>query len=122
MFKELLCSLRVMADWLIEAEVRIAAMESTSTYSKPLVLLPGRAIVVWLLNAAQMRRCPVAKATSVMRSGSQLLERGLLAPCSCHRRRSAGCGCPETVRLELMLDVVTHTRDAARMRKLRTLH
>ena len=34
-------SLGVMRDWLLERGVTLAAMESTSTYWKPAVLLPG---------------------------------------------------------------------------------
>jgi transposase len=34
-FKTMFGSLRVMRDWLVETGVRIAAMESTSTYWKP---------------------------------------------------------------------------------------
>jgi transposase len=34
-FKTTTGSLQVMRDWLVEAEVSIAAMESTSTYWKP---------------------------------------------------------------------------------------
>jgi hypothetical protein len=40
-FKTMFGSLRVMRDWLVEAGVSIAAMESTSTYWKPAFLLPG---------------------------------------------------------------------------------
>jgi hypothetical protein len=40
-FKTMFGSLRVMRDWLVEAGVTIAAMESTSTLEAA-VLLPGR--------------------------------------------------------------------------------
>ena len=41
MFKTMTGSLQVMRDWLLENGVTIAAMESTSTYWKGSVLLPG---------------------------------------------------------------------------------
>lgn len=40
-FKTTTGSLRVMRDWLVEAGVMVAAMESTSTYWKPPLLLRG---------------------------------------------------------------------------------
>ena len=49
---------------------------------------------MWLLNAAHMKAVPGRK--SDVRDAewiAQLLEHGLLAPSSYHRRRSAGCGC-----------------------------
>jgi len=48
-FKTTTGSLRVMRDWLVEAEVTIAAMESTSTYWKP----PVRHEALW--NRVEVR-------------------------------------------------------------------
>jgi hypothetical protein len=49
-FKTMFGSLRVMRDWLVEAGVSIAAMESTSTYWKP----PVRHEALW--NRVEVRR------------------------------------------------------------------
>src|SRR4029453_17188365 len=80
-FKAMFGSLRVMRDWLVEAGVRIAAMESTSTYWKPPFYCLEEVMVVWLLNAAHMKAVPGRK--SDVRDAewiAQLLEHGLLAP------------------------------------------
>jgi transposase len=82
-FKTMFGSLRVMRDWLVEAGVTIAAMESTSTYWKPPFYCLEEVTVVWLLNAAHMKAVPGRKATFVTRSG--------LRNCwstACWRRRS----------------------------------
>ena len=57
-FKTTTGSLRVMRDWLVEAGVRIAAMESTSTYWKPPFYCLEEVMEVWLLNAAHMKAVP----------------------------------------------------------------
>ena len=49
-FKTMTGSLQVMRDWLVEAGVSIAAMESTSAYWKPLV----RHEALW--NRVEVRR------------------------------------------------------------------
>jgi transposase len=54
-------SLRVMRDWLVEAGVSIAAMESTSTYWKPPFYCLEEVMEVWLLNAAHMKAVPGRK-------------------------------------------------------------
>ena len=80
-FKTMSASLRVMRDWLVEAGVRIAAMESTSTYWKPPFYCLEEVMEVWLLNAAHMKAVPGRK--SDVRDAewiAQLLEHGLLAP------------------------------------------
>ena len=72
-------SLRVMRDWLVEAGVSIAAMESTSTYWKPPFYCLEEVMEVWLLNAAHMKAVPGRK--SDVRDAewiAQLLEHGLL--------------------------------------------
>ena len=78
-FKTMSGSLRVMRDWLVEAGVSIAAMESTSTYWKPPFYCLEEVMEVWLLNAAHMKAVPGRK--SDVRDAewiAQLLEHGLL--------------------------------------------
>jgi hypothetical protein len=108
-----------MRDWLIESEVTIAAMESTSTYWKPPFYCLEEVMVVWLLNAAHMKAVPGRK--SDVRDGewiAQLLEHGLLAPSfvpppqirrlrmlTRYRMQLMGDRTRETTRLELMLEL-----------------
>jgi transposase len=93
-FKTMFGSLRMMRDWLIEADVTIAAMESTSTYWKPPFYCLEEVIVVWLLNAADMKAVPGRKAMSVMRSGSRnCWSTACWRRRLCRRQRSGGCGC-----------------------------
>ena len=93
-FKTMTGSLQVMRDWLVEAGVSIAAMESTSTYWKPPFYCLEEVMEVWLLNAAHMKAVPGARAMSGMRSGSRSCwNTGCWRRRSCHRRRSVGCGC-----------------------------
>jgi transposase len=117
-FKTMFGSLRVMRDWLIEAGVTIAAMESTSTYWKPAFYCLEEVMVVWLLNAAHMKAVPGRK--SDVRDAewiAQLLEHGLLAPSfvpppeirrlrllTRYRLQLMGDRTRDTVRLELMLE------------------
>ena len=68
-----------MRDWLVEAGVSIAAMESTSAYWKPPFYCLEEVMEVWLLNAAHMKAVPGRK--SDVRDAewiAQLLEHGLL--------------------------------------------
>ena len=117
-FKTMFGSLRVMRDWLVEAGVSIAAMESTSTYWKPPFYCLEEVMVVWLLNAAHMKAVPGRK--SDVRDAewiAQLLEHGLLAPSfvpppeirrlrmlTRYRMQLMGDRTREMVRLELMLE------------------
>jgi transposase len=117
-FKTMFGSLRVMRDWLVETGVRIAAMESTSTYWKPAFYCLEEVMVVWLLNAAHMKAVPGRK--SDVRDAewiAQLLEHGLLAPSfvpppqirqlrmlTRYRVQLMGDRAREIVRLELMLE------------------
>jgi transposase len=117
-FKTMLGSLRVMRDWLVEAGVSIAAMESTSTYWKPPFYCLEEVMVVWLLNAAHMKAVPGRK--SDVRDAewiAQLLEHGLLAPSfvpppeirrlrmlTRYRVQLMGDRRRDIVRLELMLE------------------
>jgi transposase len=117
-FKTTTGSLRVMRDWLVEAGVSIAAMESTSTYWKPPFYCLEEVMEVWLLNAAHMKAVPGRK--SDVRDAewiAQLLEHGLLAPSfvpppdirrlrmlTRYREQLMGDRTRELVRLELMLE------------------
>jgi hypothetical protein len=77
MFKTTTGSLRVMRDWLVEAGVTVAAMESTLTsWKRPFYCLE-EAMEVWLLNATHMNADPGRK--SDVRDAEwigQLLEHG----------------------------------------------
>jgi transposase len=117
-FKTTTGSLRVMRDWLVEAGVQVAAMESTSTYWKPPFYCLEEVMDVWLLNAAHMKAVPGRK--SDVRDAewiAQLLEHGLLAPSfvpppeirrlrmlTRYRVQLMGDRTRETTRLELMLE------------------
>ena len=117
-FKTTSASLRVMRDWLVEAGVSIAAMESTSTYWKAPFYCLEEVMEVWLLNAAHMKAVPGRK--SDVRDAewiAQLLEHGLLAPSlvpppdirrlrmlTRYREQLMGDRTREIVRLELMLE------------------
>jgi hypothetical protein len=74
-------SLQVMRDWLVECEVTIAAMESTSTYWKGAFYCLEDVMEVRLVNAAHIkavsrRKTDVKDAEWI----AQLLECGLLRP------------------------------------------
>jgi transposase len=117
-FKTTTGSLHIMQDWLVEAGVNIAAMESTSTYWKPAFYCLEEVMDVWLLNAAHMKAVPGRK--SDVRDAewiAQLLEHGLLAPSfvpppdirrlrmlTRYREQLMGDRAREIVRLELMLE------------------
>src|SRR5680860_1547041 len=117
-FKTTTGSLRVMRDWLVEQQVTIAAMESTSTYWKPPFYCLEDVMEVWLLNAAHMKAVPGRK-TDVRDAEwiAQLLEHGLLTPSfvpppairrlrmmTRYRIQLHGDRTREIVRLELMLE------------------
>lgn len=117
-FKTTTGSLRMMRDWLVENEVSIAAMESTSTYWKPPFYCLEEVMEVWLLNAAHMKAVPGRK-TDVRDAEwiAQLLEHGLLAPSfvpppvirslrmlTRYRVQLMGDRTREITRLELMLE------------------
>jgi transposase len=117
-FKTTTGSLRLMRDWLVEAGVTIAAMESTSTYWKAPFYCLEEVMEVWLLNAAHMKAVPGRK-TDVRDAEwiAQLLEHGLLAPSfvpppeirrlrmlTRYRVQLMGDRTREMTRLELMLE------------------
>ena len=60
-FKKPTGSLRLMRDWLLEHGVEVAAMESTSTYWKPVFFMLEESMEGWLLNAAHMKAVPGRK-------------------------------------------------------------
>ncbi len=118
-FKTTTGSLHLMRDWLVEAGVSIAAMESTSVYWKPPFYCLEEVMEVWLLNAAHMKAVPGRK--SDVRDAewiAQLLEHGLLAPSfvpppeirrlrmlTRYRVQLMGDRRRDIVRLELMLEL-----------------
>jgi len=117
-FKTTTGSLRVMRDWLVEQQVTIAAMESTSTYWKPPFYCLEDVMEVWLLNAAHMKAVPGRK-TDVRDAEwiAQLLEYGLLQPSMVpppairqlrmltrYRVQLMGDRTREAIRLEMMLE------------------
>lgn len=80
-FGTMTCQLLALADWLTEAGVSHAAMESTGVYWKPVFhLLEGRCQVV-LVNAQHIKQVPGRK-TDVKDCAwiAQLLQHGLLRP------------------------------------------
>ncbi len=108
----------MMRDWLVECEVTIAAMESTSTYWKPPFYCLEEVMEVWLLNAAHMKVVPGRK-TDVRDAEwvAQLLQHGLLVPSfvpprvirsmrmlTRYRVQLMGDRTREITRLELMLE------------------
>lgn len=117
-FKTMCRSLEVMRDWLVDQGVTIAAMESTSTYWKPVFYCLEEAMTTWLLNAAHIKAVPGRK-TDVRDAEwiAQLLECGLLAPSfvpppdirrlrllTRYRTQLQGDRTRDTTRLELMLE------------------
>ena len=117
-FKTTTGSLRVMRDWLLEAGVTIAAIESTSTYWKAPFYCLEEVMEVWLLNAAHMKAVPGRK-TDVRDAEwiAQLLEHGLLRPSMVpppairqlrmltrYRVQLMGDRTREAIRLEMMLE------------------
>ena len=117
-FKTTTGSLRLLREWLVEQGVQIAAMESTSTYWKPVFYALEESMQVWLLNAAHMKAVPGRK-TDVRDSQwiAELLEHGLVRPSfvpppairqlrmlTRYRVQLMGDRTRETVRLEMMLE------------------
>lgn len=117
-FKTTSGSLKVMREWLVEAGVTVAAIESTSTYWKPPFYCLEEVMEIWLLNAAHMKAVPGRK-TDVRDAEwiAQLLEYGLLTPSfvppppvrrlrmlTRYRVQLQGDRTRETVRLDLMLE------------------
>lgn len=76
-FRTMTRSLTLMADWLEECGVELAAMGSTATYWNPVFYCLEEQMECWLLNAAHMKAVPVRK-TDVKDAEwiAQLLEHG----------------------------------------------
>lgn len=117
-FKTTTGSLGVMRDWLVKEGVKIAAIESTSTYWKAPFYCLEDVMEVWLLNAAHMKAVPGRK-TDVRDAEwiAQLLEHGLLRPSMVpppairqlrmltrYRVQLMGDRTREGIRLEMMLE------------------
>lgn len=80
-FSTMTRSVQVMADWIQEQGVTLAAMESTSTYWKPVFYCLEPRMECWLLNAAHIKAIPGRK--SDVRDAewiATLLEHGLVRP------------------------------------------
>ena len=94
-FKTTTGSLRVMRDWLVEAGVSIAAMESTSAYWKaPFYCLEGSYGRVAAERGAHEGRAGAAKVMSATRNGSpNCWSTACCGRRLCRHRRSVGCGC-----------------------------
>lgn len=109
-------SLGVMADWLVECGVTLAAMESTSTYWKPVFYCLEERMTTWLLNAAHIKAVPGRK-TDVRDAEwiAQLLEHGLVSPSFVPEAPIRRLRNLTSYRMQLQAD---RTRDAGRLEKL----
>lgn len=116
MFPTMTRSLGVMADWLVECGVTLAAMESTSTYWKPVFYCLEERMTTWLLNAAHIKAVPGRK-TDVRDAEwiAQLLEHGLVAPSFVPEAPVRRLRNLTRYRMQLQGD---RTRDADRLEKL----
>ena len=115
-FRTMTRSLGLMADWLVECGVELAAMESTSTYWKPVLYCLEERMTTWLLNAAHIKAVPGRK--SDVRDAewiAQLLEHGLVAPSFVPEAPVRRLRNLTRYRLQLQSD---RTRDAGRLEKL----
>ncbi|HEY5185925.1 MAG TPA: IS110 family transposase [Actinomycetes bacterium] len=115
-FRTMTRSLVVMADWLEECGVTLAAMESTATYWKPVFYCLEERMECWLLNAAHMKAVPGRK-TDVKDAEwiAQLLEHGLVSPSFVPPPQIRQLRNLTRYRSQLMGD---RTRDAGRLEKL----
>ena len=115
-FRTMTRSLVVMADWLVECGVTLAAMESTATYWKPVFYCLEERMDCWLLNAAHMKAVPGRK--SDVRDAewiAQLVEHGLVSPSFVPPPEVRTLRNLSRYRFQLMGD---RTRDAGRLEKL----
>lgn len=115
-FRTMTRSLTLMADWLEECGVQLAAMESTATYWKPVFYCLEERMECWLLNAAHMKAVPGRK-TDVKDAEwiAQLLEHGLVRPSFVPPPQIRQLRNMTRHRVQLQGD---RTRDAARLEKL----
>ena len=109
-------SLGLMADWLEERGVTLAAMESTATYWKPVFYCLEEHLECWLLNAAHMKAVPGRKSDVKDAEWiAQLLEHGLLRPSFVPPPEIRRLRNLTRYRVQLHGD---RTRDAGRLEKL----
>ncbi len=115
-FRTMTRSLAVMADWLVEQGVTLAAMESTSTYWKPVFYCLEERMEGWLLNAGHMKAVPGRK-TDVKDAEwiAQLLEHGLVRPSFVPPPPIRRLRLLTRYRVQLMGD---RTRDTGRLEKM----
>ena len=73
-------SLGVMRDWLVAEGVRIAAIESTSTYWKPPFYCLEEVMDVWLLNAQHMKAVPGRKTDLLTELADRSFDRCVRRP------------------------------------------
>ena len=115
-FRTMTRSLVVMADWLEECGVTLAAMESTATYWKPVFYCLEERMECWLLNAAHMKAVPGRKSDVKDAEWiAQLLEHGLVSPSFVPPPQVRTLRNLTRYRSQLMGD---RTRDAGRLEKL----
>ena len=115
-FRTMSRSLVVMADWLVERGVTVAAMESTATYWKPVFYCLEERMECWLLNAGHMKAVPGRKSDVKDAEWiAQLVEHGLLRPSFVPPQDIRRLRNLTRYRLQLMGD---RTRDATRLEKL----
>lgn len=74
-------ALMELADWLVDQQVQLVAMESTGVYWKPVFWVLEERLTVWLVNAAHVRNQPGRKTdVSDSRWIAQCVECGLVSP------------------------------------------
>lgn len=115
-FSTMTRQLQVMAAWLLENGVTLAAMESTATYWKPPFYCLEEHMDTWLLNAAHIKAVPGRK--SDVRDAewiARLVEHGLVAPSFVPPPEIRRLRNLTRYRVQLMGDRV---REAARAEKL----
>ncbi|MGQ0631622.1 MAG: IS110 family transposase [Sporichthyaceae bacterium] len=108
--------LQVMAEWLVENGVTLAAMESTATYWKPVFYCLEERLETWLLNAAHIKAVPGRK--SDVRDAewiARLVEHGLVSPSFVPPPEIRRLRNLTRYRVQLMGD---RTREATRVEKL----
>ncbi|UVJ41577.1 IS110 family transposase [Arthrobacter sp. CJ23] len=115
-FRTMTRSLELMRDWLVGQGVTLAAMESTSTYWKPVFYALEERMECWLLNAAHMKAVPGRK-TDVKDAEwiAQLMEHGLVRPSFVPPPPIRRLRLLTRYRVQLMGD---RTRDSGRLEKM----
>lgn len=90
-FRTMTRSVELMRDWPLAQGVTLAAMESTSTYWKPVFYALEEHMECWLLNAAHMKAVPGRKTD--VKDSHNCSSTACSGPRSFRPRRSAGCAC-----------------------------